>query len=120
LQAPPPLQPANHDRGMILGDCCRFYEFRIVDLDDREERSRMIAEVVHTGRLRDFLGFNRAKHAVVEAAILATRLHLLDARDVAAEFSRLAVWVVKTGGPRERSAFEYLQAFVQRRAEAAR
>ena len=35
-------------------------------------------QVVADGRLRDFLGFNRAKHAVVEAAILATRVAHLD------------------------------------------
>ena len=51
--------------------------------------------------MRDFFGFNRAKHAVVEAAILATRLHLLPLAEVAAEFTKLRVIVGKTGGPDE-------------------
>ena len=46
-------------------------------IDASGERVNIEAEVVHIGRTRDFFGFNRAKHAVVEAAILATRLHLL-------------------------------------------
>ncbi len=50
-----------------------IYEFRVVELDDREERTAIVVETVAQGRLRDFFGFNRAKHAVVEAAILATR-----------------------------------------------
>src|SRR5207244_5580830 len=45
-----------------------YYEFRVLSIDEREQRVRIEAEVVHTGRLRDFFGFNRAKHAVVEAA----------------------------------------------------
>jgi hypothetical protein len=65
-------------------------------------------EVVHQGRLRDFFGFNRAKHAVVEAAILATRTDFLPLEDIEAEYRKLAVIVDKTGGPQEHEAFDYL------------
>src|SRR5262245_38172984 len=72
-EPPPPLRPAQKVRGFVLEDACRWYEFRVSSIDEREERVRVEAEVVHCGRGRDFFGFNRAKHAVVEAAILATR-----------------------------------------------
>jgi hypothetical protein len=75
--------------------------------------------VVHVGRTRDFFGFNRAKHAVVEAAILATRLHLLPLAEVAAEYRKLRVIVGKTGGPDEHTAMDLLEAKL-RDAEAAR
>ena len=71
------------------------------------------AETVHRGRFRDFFGFNRAKHAVVEAAILATRTALLPAEEIALEFRRLAVLVQKTGGPQEREAFQFLSEYVE-------
>ena len=74
----------------------------------------MEAEVVHAGRLRDFFGFNRAKHAVVEAAILATRTAFLPAEQIADEFKRLAILVQKTGGPDEHAAFALLQEYVAR------
>ena len=77
-----------------------------------EERTRIEAEVVHTGRVRDFFGLNRAKHAVVEAAILATRTAFLPRDDILAEYRKLAVVVQKTGGDQERQAFELLQAYV--------
>ena len=64
------------------------------------------------GRQRDFFGFNRGKHAVVEAAILATRVAFLPRDDVLAEFRKLAVLVDKTGGPRERAAFTLLHRYV--------
>jgi hypothetical protein len=80
-----------------------------VNLDDREERTSIEAEVVNSGRLRDFFGFNRAKHAVVEAAILATRTDFLPIDEIDAEYRKLAVIVGKTGGEAEKRAFEILR-----------
>jgi hypothetical protein len=109
----PPLSPAHAVRGWVLADACRYHEFRVLALDDREERTRMEAEVVHSGRQRDFFGFNRGKHAVIEAAILATRCHLLPAEEILDQFRRLAPLVDKTGGSREREAFMLLQEYVR-------
>ena len=109
LEPLPPLFSAAGIRGVVLQDCCRYYEFRIRSLDDREERTCIEAEVVHAGRLRDFFGFNRAKHAVVEAAILATRTDFLPLAEIEAEYRRLAVLVQKTGGEQERQAFALLE-----------
>ena len=116
----PALAAAARVRGWVLRDACRYYEFRVAACDDSEERAEIDAEVVHAGRLRDFFGFNRAKHAVVEAAILATRTALLPAEEVAAEYRKLAVLVEKTGGPREHEAFALLHRHVRREAEARR
>ena len=85
-----------------LTDCCRSMEFRIVGFDDASERTRLEAEIVHAQTFRDFFGFNRGKHAVVEAAILATRTGFLPLDDVAREFDRLEILVHKTGGAAER------------------
>ena len=101
--------PAIRVRGFVLADACRYYEFRVRSFDEHEQRVRIETEVVHTGRLRDFFGFNRAKHAVVEAAILATRTDFLPLTDIEAEFRKLAVLVDKTGGEQERQAFAFLQ-----------
>lgn len=109
--------PAHKVPGQILASACRWFEFEVVACDDREERTRIEARVVHVGRLRDFFGFNRAKHAVLEAAILATRLHLLPRAEIAAEFQRLRIPVDKTAGPREREAFELLERFVETPAD---
>ena len=109
----PAVFPAHRVRGFVLADACRFYEFRVAAIDDRTERVSIEAEVVHTGRLRDFFGFNRAKHAVVEAAILATRTAILPLDEIAAEYRRLAVLVDKTGGPQEHEAFALLQGHLE-------
>lgn len=118
VEPPPAVFPPARVRGHVLSDACRYYEFRAVGWDESAERVRIEAEVVHAGRLRDFFGFNRAKHAVVEAAILATRTTFLSAEHIAAEFQRLAVLVDKTGGDQERKAFSFLEAYVARAAPA--
>ncbi len=108
----PPLQPATAVEGWILSGACRWYALRVRTLDDRQQRTEIVCDVVDQGRLRDFFGFNRAKHAVLEAAILATRKHLLDAEFLRAEFDRLQIPIDKTGSPAEHRAFEFLKQFL--------
>jgi hypothetical protein len=113
----PEVSRATSILGYVIEDACRFYEFRVTKIDDETERVTMEADVTHTGWRRDFFGFNRAKHAVLEAAILATRTAFLPPEDVAREFARLAPLVSKTGGPVEHEAFALLQAHVDRARE---
>jgi hypothetical protein len=114
LEPPPQLRPARRVRGFVLADACRAYEFRVTAWDESGERVGISAEVVHAEALRDFFGFNRAKHAVVEAAILATRTDFLPLAEIEAEYRKLAVLVEKTGGEQERAAFAFLQEHVAR------
>ena len=113
----PPMCDAQAVDGVILADACRWYAFRVESLDDRQKRTEITARVIDRGTIRDFFGFNRGKHAVVEAAILATRVAFLPADEIRREFERLAVPVEKTGGPREHQAFEFLKRYVERATE---
>jgi len=70
--------------------------------------------VVGRGWRRDFLGFNRARGAIIEAAILATRLHLHDPATVAEALDRYETIVEKTGDGIEMTAFEMIREFVRR------
>jgi hypothetical protein len=112
LTEPPETFPATAVEGRVLSSACRWYEFRVERLDDASDRTELHARVVHAGRLRDFFGFNRAKHAVLEAAILATRVHLLPREEVLQQFAALKSPVEKTAGPREREAFAMLEEYV--------
>lgn len=110
VDPPPAWEPATQVRGWVLADCCRFFEFRVAAVDDSEQRVRVECAVVHAGRRRDWFGFNRGKHAVLEAAVLATRTGILPHAEIAAQYKRLAVIVDKTGGPAELEAMALLQA----------
>ncbi len=55
-----------------------------------------------------FKGFNRAQAAVIEAAILASRLHMLPREKIERELGYLQIAVEKTAGPREHEAWRLL------------
>jgi uncharacterized protein len=112
-QCPPqPARPAERVAGFVLTGACRFYEFVVRSMDESQERVHIRAEVVHRGTLREFFGLNRAKHAVVEAAILATRTSILPLDEILADIAKLAILVEKTGGADEREAFALLRDHV--------
>jgi hypothetical protein len=110
--AAPASRPAEKVAGRVLVEACQAWEFVIDAVDDSRERVELTARVVAEHAGRPFLGFNRAAHAVVEAAILVTRLHLLRLDDVRGQLAALQPLVEKTGGPREREAFAILAARV--------
>lgn len=110
----PDVERATAVLGYILTGACRYYEFTVSAIDDREERVTIECAVVQTGRQRDFFGFNRAKHAVLEAAILATRTAFLPLDEIAAEFRKLRVIVEKTGDPQEQEAMTFLETHLRR------
>ena len=103
----------------VLRSSCRWYEFELTELDDSAERTRIEARVVHAGRLRDVFGFNRAKHAVLEAAILATRVHILPADQIRSQFEALRSPVEKTAGSDEAAAFALLEEYINDRLEGS-
>src|SRR5881396_1248913 len=109
-----PAVPATVVRGVVLEAACSWREVEVRTLDATPPRARIVHRVVR----REFLGFNRARHAVLEAAILATRTHLLPADQIRAEFARLQVIVDKTAGPREREAMALLSEYVRTAREA--
>jgi hypothetical protein len=113
IDSPPETGPAEAIDGEVLRDCCRWHEFQIESIDESGPRPVFAAQVVHQGRRRDFWGFNRAKHAVIEAAVAASRVHLLPTVELAAEFDRWRTIVQKTGGDREAKAFELLEDYVR-------
>jgi hypothetical protein len=108
-----PWLPASVVRGAVLEAACTWREVRVRSVDATPPRSRIETTVVHHGARREFLGFNRARHAVLEAAILATRTHLLPASQIRDEVSKLQIIVDKTAGPREHEAMQLLRDHLQ-------
>ncbi|MER3414700.1 MAG: DUF447 domain-containing protein [Gemmataceae bacterium] len=119
LSQPPRVAPANHVDGYILLDACRYYELRVTAIHQDGPRADIETQVVGWGRLRDFAGLCRAKHAVVEAAILASRVHLLQPDEIVSLLRILAPLVEKTGGPAEFKAFALLCQYMAQHYQAA-
>jgi hypothetical protein len=112
-----PTRPAERIRGVVLTDGCSWRELAVRSIDSTPPRSRIEMSVVHRGVTREFIGFNRARHAVLEAAIYATRLHLLSREFVESEMARLQVIVDKTAGPDEREAMVLLAEYIRKNAK---
>ena len=105
--------PAVAVRGVVLAECCSWREVEVRTIDSRPPRARIETVVVHQGARREFIGFNRARHAVLEAAIYVTRLHLLPRAFVEGELARLQVIVDKTAGAQETEAMALLTDHVR-------
>ena len=116
----PAMRPASAIEGSVIEDANAWREVVVTEIAPAAEdlpRSRVRARVVASGTgARQPLGLCRARHAAVEASILASRLRWLGAERVWAELARLQVLVDKTGGPRERDAMDYVRRYVEERA----
>jgi hypothetical protein len=76
-------------------------------------------ECVHRTTHAPFPGFNRAQAAVVEGAILVSRLFMLPREKVDSEIEYLRIAIDKTAGDNERIAWNWLlQAIERYRAQA--
>ena len=111
--------PAVKIPGVVLESACSWRELEVASIDSTPPRSRIETSIVHRGVRREFIAFNRARHAVLEAAIYATRVHLLDHDFLEAELVRLQVIVDKTAGPAEHEAMSLLASHIRSKVAAA-
>ena len=109
--------PATRVAGAVLVDACSWREVEVRSIDSTPPRSRIETVVVHSGTRREFIGFNRARHAVLETAIYATRVHMLPREFLLGELDRLQVIVDKTAGPREFAAMALLADYIRAHAD---
>jgi uncharacterized protein len=112
----PPMRAASAIAGSVIEDANSWREVVVTEIaptDEELPRSRVRARVVAAGTgARQPLGLCRARHAAIEASILASRLKWLGGERVWAELARLEELVDKTAGPREREAMDYVRRYV--------
>jgi uncharacterized protein len=113
----PALRPASAIDGSVIEDANAWREVIVTEIaPSAPARSMVRARVVASGTgTRQPLGLCRARHAAVEASILASRLKWLGAEHVRAELAHLQELVDKTAGPRERAAMDYVRRHVAER-----
>jgi len=115
----PTMRPASAVVGSVIEDANAWREVVVTEITpsaDGLSRSEVRTRVVASGTgARQPLGLCRARHAAVEASILASRLKWLGAEHVRSELDRLQELVDKTAGPRERAAMDYVRRHVAQR-----
>ena len=116
-----PLVPAAQVQGQALEAALSWDEVTVESYEDDPVRPRFSCRVVAGRTRKPFRGLNRAKAAVVEGAILVSRLSMLPAERIDREMAVLASAVDKTAGPDEREAWGWLVEAVEeyRRRQAA-
>jgi len=100
-------------RAVRLAGALGHVLLRLVDRqDDDPARPALVLERVHEMQHAPYRGFNRAQAAVIEGAVLVSRLHLLPAQKIDDEMRYLQNAIDKTAGPAEREAWDWLQQAV--------
>lgn len=108
-----PSRPASRIAGAVLEAALAHAELEVEEVREDALRPRFRCRVVHRESHAPFEGFNRAQAAVVEAAILVSRLHMLPPEKVAREIAYLRIAVGKTAGPREWQAWDWLMEKIE-------
>lgn len=81
---------------------------QVESISDDGARPRHFCRVVSEATHAPFTGFNRAKAAVLELAILVSRLGMLPREKIEAEIAYLSIAIEKTAGPDEKEAWGWL------------
>ena len=95
--------------GVRLADTLAHLELKLVKVEEDEQRPTLIMKVVNEINHRSFKGFNRAQAAVIELAVLVSRLHMLPKEKVVQEKGYLQIAIDKTAGDEELEAWQWLE-----------
>lgn len=102
------IVPASVVNGVRLAETLAHQELRLEQVVEDAERPQLWMRVVHQETHQPFAGFNRAQAAVIELAVLASRLNRLPQEKVLSERAYLQIAIDKTAGERELQAWQWL------------
>lgn len=108
-----PVSRAAKVDGYVLEAALAHRELELESIVESELRPELTFKVVHEAIHRPFRGFNRAQAAVLEAAVLVSRLHMLPTEKIANEIAYLSIAIDKTAGEREQQAWSWLMERIE-------
>jgi uncharacterized protein len=106
------LMPAEKINGSVLACTLAHSEVELVRIEDDAIRPKLFCKVIHTVNHAPFMGFNRAQYAVLEAAILTSRLSMLPLEKIDTEINYLRIGLEKTAGDKELEAWGWLMTVI--------
>ena len=101
-------RPAEKVDGAVLENAVSHWELAVDRVTEDDLRPRFSCRLVHAASHRPWGGFNRAQAAVLECAVLVSRLKMLPVDKIEAELKYLEIAVSKTAGEREQEAWGWL------------
>jgi len=103
-----PVRRAETVDGWVLEAALAHRELELIDVKEDAVRPELLFRVVYDAVHAPFRGFNRAKAAVLEAAVLVSRLHMLPLEKIESEVRYLTIAIKKTAGEQELQAWGWL------------
>src|SRR5262245_17021010 len=113
-----PTVPVPEAAGVRLACALGHVALALAELRDHEQRPLLRLKRLHEAQHAPFIGFNRAQAAVIEGAVLVSRLHLLAADKIDTEMRYLQIAIDKTAGPVELEAWSWLQQAIASHRQA--
>jgi hypothetical protein len=110
-----PYFPAKVIPGVVFEKTCSWWELSIESMNSSSDPAEIVCRMLHKGTCKEFAGFCRASGAVIEAAILATRLDFISHNMILQKLFEYAEIVEKTGGNSETKAFQLVREYIQQR-----
>ncbi len=108
-----PLKPAYKISGKVLECALAHTEVELIRIEEDETRPKLFCNTLQTANHAPFKGFNRAQFAVLEAAILISRLDMLPLQKIKSDIEYLRIGLEKTAGERELEAWRWLMAVLE-------
>lgn len=115
-----PLVAAEKIPGQRLAHALSHVELKLAERRDDAQRPILLMARVHEVTHAPFIGFNRAQAAVIEGAVLVSRLHMLPPEKVDTEMGYLQIAIDKTASAAEREAWAWLREAVARHRAGAK
>ncbi|MES9941439.1 MAG: DUF447 domain-containing protein [Candidatus Thiodiazotropha sp. 6PLUC2] len=107
-----PLLEAEKVSAPRLANALAHTEVQLMRVEEDPIRPRLICKPLFQANHRPFQGFNRAQSAVLELAILVSRLGRLSHEKIENEIAYLTIAIEKTAGDREKEAWDWLMVRV--------
>lgn len=114
-----PTTPVFDVPSVRLKAALAHHEVRVDRVEDDGQRPRLHCRVVSESNHRAFIGLNRAVAAIVEGAVLVSRLSMLPPERIDQEFAYLQIAIDRTAGPVELEAWGWLLDAVRVHREKA-
>lgn len=108
-----PLTATENIKGHYLSSALAHKELQLLRIEDDETRPKLICKAIHSVNHAPFQGFNRAQFAVLEAAILVSRLKMLPIEKIESELNYLCIGFNKTAGDKELEAWGWLMTIIE-------
>jgi len=109
-----PLAKAEKIKGHYLTAALAHTEVTLQRVEENPDRPKCFCSMVHRANHAPFQGFNRAQYAVLEAAILVSRINLLPWHKIQSELDYLRIGFEKTAGDREIQAWQWLMNIINK------